>query len=177
MKSVCIDSIDVALPADSIFTFVAGLAHWPVWFTFVVCAQQHGEPQPRALETHQEIDMCVKLGRRRFNEQFEVVQLVAGAFVCLEGSFSAARRIELRFEQRRASTRVHVRVSYPVFGGAFGWLGDTLFARRSLKGELRRSLLQLKSALEDSEQLPAPVAHGRAGEEALSGSAKQTAVA
>ena len=164
MKSVCADAIDVALPADTIFPFVGDLARWPVLFTFVVCAQQHGEPQPRALAADQEIDVCIQHGRRRHNEQFEVAQFVSGAFVCLEGSYSAARRIELRFEQRRASTRVHLRVSYPVFGGAFGWLGDTLFARPAVKVQLRRSLLQLKSALEESE-------------EALSGSAKQSAVA
>ena len=178
MKQVCAASIEVGLPADAVFAFVADLARWPVWLSFVVCAQQHGEPQPRALAAGQEIDVCVQRGKRRSCEQFEVANFVTGAFVCLEGSLSASRRIEFRLEQRRKDTRVHARVGYPVFGGALGWLRDGLFTRRALLKQLRRSLAELKSALEDGERVT-DLAGRRAsrGEEAASGSAKQTATA
>jgi len=178
MKRLCSQTIEIALPADKVFAFVANLPQWPVWVSFIVCAQQHGEPQPRPLEPGQEIDVCLRRGSGRDCEQFEVVQFVSGAFVCLEGSLSAARRIEFRFEQRRSATRLNARIGYPVFGGALGALYDTLFVHSAVNGALRRSLAALKTTLEESE-LPKSRTSGQGGdgEEAPSGSAKHTAVA
>jgi len=106
------------------------------------------------------------------------VQFVAGAFLCLEGSLSAARRIEFRFDQRRSVTRLSARIGYPVFGGALGALYDVLFVRGAVKGGLRRSLVALKTVLEEGEPRKRRASDaGGDGEEGQSGSAKHTAVA
>lgn len=91
-------------------------------------------------------------GRRRWRETFDVIRCVPNAFVWLEGSLSAARRIEFRFEQRRSGTRVHCSIGYPVYGGALGALRDTLLTRRTVTRDVRESLLGLQIALEGGEE-------------------------
>ena len=152
MKAVCSECIDVGLPVARVYEFVADLARWPLWLAFVVCAQRTEEADGE-LAREQEVEICMQRGRRRWREMFDVVRCVPNAFVWLEGSLSAARRIEFRFEQRRTGTRVHCAIGYPVYGGGFGMLRDALFERRAVARDLVRSLLALRTALEDVELL------------------------
>jgi hypothetical protein len=149
MKAVCSECVDVALPVGRVFGFVADVARWPVWLSFVVSAHCDGAPGSDGLATEQELQVCMQRGKRRWQETFDVVRFVPNAFVWLEGSLSAARRIEFRFEQRRSGTRVHCAVGYPVYGGAAGRLRDVLFVRRAVTRDVANSMLQLKNVLED----------------------------
>jgi hypothetical protein len=140
MKAVCSECIDIDLPVSRVFDFVSDLTRWPVWLTFVVCAQNREGA---------EVELCLQRGKRRWRETFDVIRFVPNAFLWLEGDLSAARRIEFRFEQRRIGTRLHCAIGYPVYGGGLGTLCDALFERRKVARDLERSLLGLKSALED----------------------------
>ncbi len=140
MKAVCNECIDIDLPVGRVFEFVSDLARWPVWLTFVVCAQDREGA---------EVEICMQRGRRRWRETFDVIRFVPNAFLWLEGGLSAARRIEFRFEQRRVGTRLHCSIGYPVYGGGLGALRDAIFERRTVARDLERSLLGLKSALEE----------------------------
>lgn len=155
MKAVCSKSVDVELPVGRVFGFVADIERWPVWLSFVVSAQQRAappqrriEPAQRKLAVDEEIQICMQRGKRRWHETFDVIRFVPNAFVWLEGSLSASRRIEFRFEQRRDGTRVHCAVGYPVFGLA-GRLSDALFTRRGVSHDLHHSMMHLKTVLED----------------------------
>lgn len=151
MKAICSECIDVELPVNRVFDFVSDLTHWPLWLTFVVSAQRKGRAHGD-LVRDQEVEICMQRGRRRWRELFDVIRIVPNAFLWLEGSLSAARRIEFRFEQRRSGTRVHCSVGYPVYGGALGALRDALFVRRALAHDVQRSLLGLQIALEGGEE-------------------------
>jgi hypothetical protein len=163
MKVVCSECIDVKMPVARVYEFVADLGRWPLWLSFVVCAQRDGEPSLE-LACEQEIEICMQRGRRRWRESFDVVRCVPNAFVWLEGSLSAARRIEFRFEQRRSGTRVHCSIGYPVYGGALGLLRDSVFGRRAVAGDVARSLLALRTALEDVERVEEGMPFGKANQ-------------
>src|SRR5215469_5935483 len=163
MKAVCSECIDVGLPVARVYGFVADLARWPLWLSFVVCAQQKGEPL-RELAFEQELDICMQRGKRRWRESFDVVRCVPNAFLWLEGSLSAARRLEFRFEQRRTGTRVHCSIGYPMYGGGFGALRDALFERRTVAHELARSLMTLRTTLEDVERVEEGMPFGKANQ-------------
>ncbi|HME81285.1 MAG TPA: SRPBCC family protein [Candidatus Eremiobacteraceae bacterium] len=144
MKAVCSECIDIALPVGRVFEFVSDLARWPLWLSFVVCAQSPDE---------QEVEICMQRGKRRWRETFDVIRYVPNAFFWLEGALSAARRIEFRFEQRRTGTRLHCSIGYPVYGGGLGVARDALFERRRVARDLERSLLGLKTTLEDAHRV------------------------
>jgi hypothetical protein len=146
MKTLCTDQIDVSAPADIAFACVTDVGRWPVWFSSVVCAQ-HPDCLPVALG--EELSICLQAGKRRWRETFEVTRFVPSAFLSIEGAFSAARRIDFRFEQRGRSTRIACAIGYPVFGGLFGSLLDAAFKRRRVRADLRESLLRLKGLLEE----------------------------
>ena len=154
MKAICTECVDVTLPVDRVFGFVADVARWPVWLSFVVSAQCDAQPGRGGLALDQELRVCMQRGKRRWQETFDVVRFVPNAFVWLEGSVSAARRIEFRFEQRRSGTRVHCAVGYPVYGGIAGKMRDALFVRHAVTRDVQLSMLQLKSVLEDAGEEP-----------------------
>jgi len=145
MKVLCTDHIDVAVPAERAFAAIADISHWPVWFSSVVSAQ-HPDSLPVALG--EELTVCLNAGKRRWRETFEVTRFVQNAFLSLEGAFSAARKIDFRFEQRGVLTRIACSIGYPVFGVA-GRIVDAAFKRRRVRADLRESLLRLKGILEE----------------------------
>jgi uncharacterized membrane protein len=146
MKVLCADHVDVAVPVESVFSFVTDISRWPVWISSVVCAE-HAESLPVALD--EEFLLCLHAGRKRWHEKFEVTRFVPGAFLSLEGEFSSARRIDFRFEQRGAVTRVACAFGYPLFGGFVSKLMDRTFKRPRLRREVKDSLARLKGLLEE----------------------------
>lgn len=163
MKAVRSECVDVGLPVGRVYDFVSDIVRWPAWMTFVVCAQRTGETAGE-LAREQEVEICMQRGKRRWRESFDVVRCVPNAFVWLEGSLSAARRIEFRFEQRRTGTRVHCAIGYPVYGGGLGILRDTLFERRAVAREMQQSLLALRTVLEDVELVEEGMVLGKANQ-------------
>lgn len=146
MKVLCADHVDIAVPVENVFAFVADIKRWPVWVTPVVCAEH---PQSQPIAVNDELLLCLHAGRKRWHETFDVTRLVQNAFLSLEGTYSAARRIDFRFEQRGSLTRVACAIGYPLFGGFLKiWL-DGAFRRRNVRRELRDSLVRLKGLLEE----------------------------
>jgi hypothetical protein len=146
MKVLCADHVDVAVPVENAFAFVTDISRWPVWISSVVCAQH---PQSGPVAVDEEFLLCLHAGRKRWHETFEVTRLVQNAFLSLEGAFSAARRIDFRFEQRGSVTRVACSMGYPLFGGFVSAWIDRAFRRRRVRHELRDSLQRLKGLLEE----------------------------
>ena len=146
MKVLCADHVDVAVPVENVFSFVTDISRWPVWISSIVSAQ-HPESKPVALD--EELLLCMHAGKKRWHEHFEVTRFVRNAFLSLEGAYSAARRIDFRFEQRGKHTRVACAIGYPLFGGVVARLLDGMSRRRRVSRELRDSLSRLKGLLEE----------------------------
>jgi uncharacterized membrane protein len=149
MKVLCTDHVDIAMPAEKVFSFITDLTRWPVWFAPVVSAQ-HPRSLPIALD--EEVHLCLHAGRRRWHETFEVTRFVRNAFLTFEGTFSAARLIDFRVEQRGAMTRLSCGIGYPVFGGAIAAMIDAAFRRGRVRMEVRDSLMRLKGLLDEQAE-------------------------
>lgn len=150
MKLLCSGNVEMFAPVERVFDVITDIEKWPAWFAGVVSAQQ---PNHRALALDEEFYLCLHCGRRRWHETFEVTRLVRNAFLTLEGEMSAARRIDLRLEQRSGSTRVVLTIGRPIFGGWFARIAGLLE-----RGRMRRivldSLVHLKHRVEDASDLP-----------------------
>jgi uncharacterized membrane protein len=147
MKVLCSQHVDMRAPADQVFEYVADVARWPTWFACVVSAQQ---PDDRPLDLDEEVCVCLHAGRRRWQEAFEVTRFIRNAFLSFEALFSAARRIDFRFERRGPTTRLGCSIGYPVFGGIVALAADALFRRPRIARELRDSLVHLKNLMEEN---------------------------
>jgi len=152
MKILCADHTDVDVPVAKVFDFVTDVSRWPVWMPSVVNAQQP-EAQPPAID--EELLVCMHAGSRRWQETFEVKRLVRNAFLSLEGLYSAARRIDFRFEQRGKQTRIACAIGYPLFGGVIARAIDAMSRRRRVRRDLRDSLVRLKGLLEEQVEYTA----------------------
>ena len=151
MKVLCADHVDVSVPVENAFAFVTDISRWPVWITSIVSAQH---PQAKPVAVDEELLLCLHAGKKRWHEHFEVTRLVRNAFLSLEGAYSAARRIDFRFEQRGKQTRIACAIGYPLFGGfVTRWL-DAISRRRRVRRELRDSLSRLKGLLEERVESP-----------------------
>lgn len=146
MKVLCTGNIEMFAPVERVFDVVAEIEKWPAWFAGVVSAQQ---PAQRPVAIKEEFFLCMHAGRRRWHETFEITRLVRNAFLSLEGELSAARRIDIRLEQRSGSTRVGLSVGYPVFGGWFGKIAEFVTRRRTRR-IVADSLMHLKHKVEDA---------------------------
>ncbi|MBC5825246.1 MAG: hypothetical protein GIW99_03210 [Candidatus Eremiobacteraeota bacterium] len=147
MKVLCSSHIDVEVPVNAVFDFVTEVGKWPVWFGCVVAGQLLDQ---RPLALKHEVSLCLQTGRRRWRENFEVSRFVRNAFFSLEGAYSAARRIDFRFEQRGAQTRLSCAIGYPVFG-SFRRAYDLIAVRPGIMRGVNRSMLHLKALLEDAD--------------------------
>ena len=147
MKIVCREHIDLSVPVERAFAFATDIARWPMWFGCMVNVHL---PETQELELGAVVRICMGQGRRRRQETFEVTRFVRNAFLSLEGELSAARRFDLRFEQRGSASRVSIVNGYPVFGGIFPAMFDAMFRRPRAQRELRDSLVHLRGLLEDN---------------------------
>jgi hypothetical protein len=155
MKLLCAGQVEMFAPVERVFGTITDIEKWPAWFAGVVSAQQ---PNHRPLGLNEELHLCMHAGRRRWHETFEVTRLVGCAFLSLEGELSAARRIDIRLEQRSGCTRVGLTIGCPIFGGWFGRLG-ALFTRGRLRRMVMDSLMHLKHRVEDTSDLPGEIDH------------------
>ena len=147
MKVLCTQHVDLRVPVEQVFDYVADIARWPMWLACVVSAQQ---PQGQPLDLDAEIRVCLHAGRRRWQESFEVTRCIRNAFLSFEAPLSATRRIDFRFERRGPLTRLACSIGYPVFGGMLPLMVDALFRRQRIKHELRDSLIHIKNMMEES---------------------------
>ena len=149
MKIVYREHIDLSVSVERAFAFATDIARWPMWFGCMVNVHL---PESQELELGAVLRICMADGRRRRQETFEVTRYVRNAFMTLEAELSAARRFDIRFEQRGSASRIAISAGYPVFGGIFPALYDAMFRRPRVRRELRESLLHLRGLLDDGAE-------------------------
>ncbi|HXW51928.1 MAG TPA: SRPBCC family protein [Candidatus Acidoferrales bacterium] len=146
MKCLASEHADIHAPAESVFDYVMDLGRWPTWLWCVVSAVQ---PEHKPLARGVDVHVCMHAGRRRWQENLEITRFIRNAFLSFEAFYSAARRIDFRFERRGHVTRLACTVGYPVYGGGLPALYHAIVGRRRLSGAVRRSLVHLKNILEE----------------------------
>jgi hypothetical protein len=113
------------------------------------CVVSASQPEHRPLGIGVDVHVCMHAGRKRWQENLEITRFIRNAFLSFEAFYSAARRIDFRFERRGQLTRLACTIGYPVYGGALPAMWHALIGRRRLRAALRLSLVHLKNILEE----------------------------
>jgi uncharacterized membrane protein len=146
MKCLASEHADIRAPAEAVFDYVVDLSRWPTWLW---CAVSVSQPEGKPLDRGVDVHLCLHAGRKRWQENLEVTRFIRNAFLSFESFYSAARRIDFRFERRGQLTRLACAVGYPVYGGLLPAIYHSVIGRRRLGKRLRESLVHLKNILEE----------------------------
>lgn len=138
-------SLDIESPVEDAFALLCAVEKWPVWLPFFRSAALAEPASPLAMGT----EVIVRSSLPREEEQrFEVDQLISNFHLSLVGLYSVRRRLDFRIERKTARARLHVKLSYPAYGGRFGALIDAWKHGRRLERGLGDALVHFKGMVE-----------------------------
>ena len=151
-------SIEVTAPADAIWAFVDDPARYLHFMSGITRWEVVGD---QAAGLGARYRMLMHVGSAEVGGLVEVVEHDPGRDMAWVSVVGIDQRGRWRLRERAGRTRVELRLSYGVAGsGIFGWLADHV-AAPTVRGNLRRSLQQLKRQVEH-EQLRSAAAARRA---------------
>ncbi|MHB8432364.1 MAG: SRPBCC family protein [Candidatus Tyrphobacter sp.] len=130
-------SVDLESPPEDVFSLLCSVEKWPVWLSFLRSARRVDSGEPIALGSEVVVRSTVPGEEEQL---YEVDQFISNHHLSLVGAFSVRRRVEFRVERKTAISRLHVRLSYPVYHGRF--FSGVRWWRRG-----RRLLSQLQGAM------------------------------
>jgi uncharacterized membrane protein len=144
--------IDVNAPADAVWAFVDDPGRYLHFMSGITRWEVVGE---QASGLGARYRMLMHVGSAEVGGLVEVVEHDPGCDMAWVSVVGIDQRGRWRLRERRGAgpTRTHVelRLSYGVAGaGVFGWVAEHV-AARTVRGHLRRSLVQLKRQVEHEE--------------------------
>ena len=138
-------SLDIESPVEDAFALLCAVEKWPVWLPFFRSAALAEPASPLAMGT----EIIVRSSLPREEEQrFEVDQLISNFHLSLVGLYSVRRRLDFRIARKTSRARLHVKLSYPAYGGRFGALIDAWKHGRRLERGLGDALVHFKGMVE-----------------------------
>ncbi|HEY1429622.1 MAG TPA: hypothetical protein VGF18_08610 [Candidatus Tumulicola sp.] len=140
-------SLDVERSTEETFALICAVAKWPVWLPFLKSARVLDGKDRAEIGTGSEIVVRSTIPGEE-EQLYEVESFIANYHLSLVGAYSCRRRMEFRIENRTLRSRVHVRVSYPSYGGRLGSLIDGWRNQRKLNTELDHGLMHFKGLVE-----------------------------
>jgi uncharacterized membrane protein len=151
--------IDITAPAEAIWAFVDDPARYLHFMAGITRWEVVGD---QAVGRGARYRMLMHVGSAEVGGLVEVVEHDPGRDMAWVSVVGVDQRGRWRLRERRDGvTRVELRLSYGVAGaGIFGWVAEHV-AAPTVRGNLRRSLQQLKRQVEH-EQLRSAAAARRA---------------
>ncbi len=141
-------SLDIDSPVEDAFSLLCAVEKWPVWLSCIRSASATEPSAPLALGS----EVIVRSMIPGEEEQlYEVDQFIANYHVSLVGAFSVRRRIEFRIERKTSRAKVHVKLTYPAYGGAVGAIMDSWKNGRKFERVLCDALIHFKGLVEHHE--------------------------
>ncbi|HVA26588.1 MAG TPA: hypothetical protein VNF68_00300 [Candidatus Baltobacteraceae bacterium] len=138
-------SLDIDTPVEDAFALLCAVEKWPVWLSFLRSAKLADPASPLALGS----EVIVRSSLPGDEEQlYEVDQFIRNFHLSLVGAYSVRRRLDFRIEQKTSYAKVHVKLSYPAYGGRVGALVDHLRHARRLERSLDDALVHFKGLVE-----------------------------
>ena len=138
-------SLDIESPAEEAFALLCAVEKWPVWLSFIRSARLADPSSALGLGS----DVVVRANLPGDPEQlFEVDQFIGNFHLSLVGAYSARRRLDFRIERKTSRARVHVKLTYPAYGGRMGRLMDAWRNGRRLGRVLDDALVHFKGLVE-----------------------------
>ena len=138
-------SLDIESPAEDAFTLLCAVEKWPVWLSCIHRAKRTDAASPLTLGS----EVVVRSTIPGEEEQlYEVDQFITNFHLSLVGAFSVRRRIDFRIEHKTSRSRIHMRLTYPAYGGRVGVMVDSWRNRRRLERTLENALVHFKGLVE-----------------------------
>lgn len=138
-------SLDIDSPVEDAFALLCAVEKWPVWLPFLRSATLADSASPLALGT----EVIVRSSLPGDEEQrYEIDQFIANFHLSLVGLYSVRRRLDFRIERKTSRAKLHVKLSYPAYGGRFGALMDAWKHGRRLERGLDDALVHFKGMVE-----------------------------
>jgi uncharacterized membrane protein len=138
-------SLDIDTPVEEAFALLCAVEKWPVWLSFLRSAKLADAASPLSLGS----EVIVRSSLPGDEEQlFEVDQFIGNFHLSLVGAYSVRRRLDFRIERKTSFAKVHVKLSYPAYGGRVGAFVDHLRHGRRLGRVLDDALVHFKGLVE-----------------------------
>lgn len=137
-------SLDIDSRVEDAFDLLCAVEKWPVWLSFIRSATPEANA-PLALGS--EVALRTTLPGDA-EELYEVDQFIANYHLSLVGAYSVRRRLDFRIERKTSHAKVHVKLTYPAYGGRFGAAVDRWLNGRKLERVLADALLHFKGLVE-----------------------------
>jgi uncharacterized membrane protein len=138
-------SLDIESPVEDVFALLCAVEKWPVWLPFLRSASLADSASP--LNVGSEVIVRSNLPGEP-EQRYEVDQLIANYHLSLVGAYSVRRRLDFRIERKTSRAKIHVKLSYPAYGGRFGAMMDAWKHRRRLERGLDEALVHFKGMVE-----------------------------
>jgi len=138
-------SLDIESPVEEAFALLCAVEKWPVWLPFLRSASVADPASPLSVGT----EVIVRSSLPGDEEQrYEVDQLIVNFHLSLVGAYSVRRRLDFRIERKTSRAKLHVKLSYPAYGGRLGaWMDAWKHGRRLERG-LDDALVHFKGMVE-----------------------------
>ncbi|HET9030041.1 MAG TPA: hypothetical protein VFN49_07685 [Candidatus Aquilonibacter sp.] len=138
-------SLDIDSPVEDAFALLCAVEKWPVWLSCIRSANAVEPAAPLALGS----EVLIRSTLPGDEEQlYEVDQFIANYHLSLVGAYSVRRRIDFRIERKTSRARIHVKLTYPAYGGRVGSLVDSWRNGRKLERILDDALVHFKGLVE-----------------------------
>jgi uncharacterized membrane protein len=142
------ESIDVSAPPDLVWDVVSDPERYLHFMSGVTRWSVEGA-QPTGLGARYR--MLLRVGSAEVGGLIELVEFKPARDLAWTSVTGIDQRGRWRIRERDEGARVELRLQYGVAGsGVWGWLAENL-AARTVRGHLRRSLQQLKRAVEHEQ--------------------------
>lgn len=141
-------SLDIGCPIEDAFALLCAVEKWPVWLSCIRSAKSADPASPLALGT----EVVVRSTLPGEEEQlYEVDQFITNFHLSLVGAYSVRRRIDFRIERKTSRAKIHVKLTYPAYGGRMGAMVDSLKNGRKIERTLDDALVHFKGLVEHNE--------------------------
>ena len=138
-------SLDIESPVEDAFALLCAVEKWPVWLPFLRSANLADPASPLSVGT----EVIVRSSLPGDEEQaFEVDQFINNFHLSLVGLYSVRRRLDFRIEHKTSRAKLHVKLSYPAYGGRLGALMDAWRHGRRFERGLDDALVHFKGMVE-----------------------------
>ncbi|HUA09168.1 MAG TPA: hypothetical protein VMA98_07815 [Candidatus Acidoferrales bacterium] len=138
-------SLDIESPVEDAFALLCSVEKWPVWLPFLRSASLADPASP--LRVGAEIIVRSSLPGDP-EQRYEVDQYISNYHLSLVGVYSVRRRLDFRIERKTSRAKIHVKLSYPAYGGRLGALMDAWRHGRRFERGLDEALLHFKGMVE-----------------------------
>ncbi|HTV92763.1 MAG TPA: hypothetical protein VMG98_08620 [Verrucomicrobiae bacterium] len=138
-------SLDIESPVEDAFALLCAVEKWPVWLPFLRSANLADPASPLSVGT----EVIVRSSLPRDEEQrYEIDQFITNFHLSLVGAYSVRRRLDFRIERKTSRAKLHVKLSYPAYGGRLGALMDAWKHGRRFERGLDDALVHFKGMVE-----------------------------